>query len=167
MTTETFDPPRSEAQRQRRHVLWLIGASVVAVIAIVAVVLASNGDDGGDASLLEPDLQLSLAGSDSLASCLPLEAEIMADMEMAFAATAVAVDGQVITLDVDRWYKGGDAEVVALVAEHTEASLIAAFPFEVGQEYLVTAANGTVNFCGYSGPATPELRAVFDQAFPG
>jgi hypothetical protein len=46
-------------------------------------------------------------------------------------------------------------------------ALIDGFDFEVGQQYLITAAEGTVNFCGYSGPATPELTAAFDQAFAG
>jgi len=36
----------------------------------------------------------------------------------------------------------------------------------VGQKYLITAAEGNVNFCGYSGPATPELTAAFDAALP-
>ena len=31
---------------------------------------------------------------------------------------------------------------------------------------LITAAGGSVNFCGFSGPATPEFLAFFDEAFP-
>ena len=46
-------------------------------------------------------------------------------------------------------------------------ALIAGFEFVVGEQYLITAAEGNVNFCGYSGVATPEMTAAFDAAFPG
>ncbi len=164
MTTQTTARPRSEVDRQRRQLGWVLLAAAVAVIVVVAIVLA-DGDDGGDALTPEPDLELSLGAGDAMASCLALDAEIMADMSVAFAGTAIAVDDRLITLEVDRWYRGGDAEVVALTAETFEATLIGGFPFEVGEQYLITAENGFVNLCGYSGPASPELQAVFDQAF--
>jgi hypothetical protein len=44
-------------------------------------------------------------------------------------------------------------------------ALIAGFPFEVGAQYLITAYDGNVNYCGFSGPSTPEFRAAFEQAF--
>jgi len=46
-------------------------------------------------------------------------------------------------------------------------ALIDGFEFQVGQQYLITAAEGNVNFCGYSGLATPELTAAFEAAFGG
>ena len=36
-----------------------------------------------------------------------------------------------------------------------------------GEEYLLTATDGVVNGCGFSGPSTPELEAAFDEAFGG
>ena len=44
-------------------------------------------------------------------------------------------------------------------------ALIAGIPFEVGGQYLITAYDGNVNYCGFSGPSTPELRAAYEQAF--
>lgn len=44
-------------------------------------------------------------------------------------------------------------------------ALIDGFEFEVGKQYLITAADGNVNYCGYSGIATPELTAAFSDAF--
>jgi hypothetical protein len=29
----------------------------------------------------------------------------------------------------------------------------------------VSAFDGTVNYCGFSGESTPELRALYDEAF--
>lgn len=105
---------------------------------------------------------------DALASCLPVTAEFLADMPVAFAATVAAVEGTRVTLAVDRWYAGGDADTV-VVTQASEASmaLIGGVEFVEGSGYLVTATDGVVNACGYSGPDTPELRAVFDDAFGG
>ena len=44
-------------------------------------------------------------------------------------------------------------------------ALIAGFDFVEGERYLITAAEGSVNFCGYSGPADPTLTAAFEDAF--
>ncbi len=168
---------RSSAAEATRHTggasrkqptKWLAGAGVaaVALIALVAVNLAGGGDNG-ETVVASPPLELSIAGGDSLASCLPLDATILRDMSPAFAATATAIEGDLVSLEVDRWYAGGDATTVQLRAEQGMESLIAGFDFEVGQQYLITASQGTVNFCGYSGLATPEFTAFFDQAFGG
>jgi hypothetical protein len=85
----------------------------------------------------------------------------------AFAGTATSVEGETVTVTVDRWYTGGDATTVDLQSTAGSPALIDGFEFEVGQQYLITAAQGNVNFCGDSGPATPELTAAFDAAFPG
>jgi hypothetical protein len=38
-------------------------------------------------------------------------------------------------------------------------------PFEAGGQYLITAYDGNVNYCGFSGPSTPELRSAYEEAF--
>ena len=40
-----------------------------------------------------------------------------------------------------------------------------AWPGRSASQYLVTAYDGVVSYCGQTGPATPELQDVFDQAF--
>ena len=37
--------------------------------------------------------------------------------------------------------------------------------FTQGKQYLVAATNGSVNGCGFSGPADPQLTAAYEQAF--
>ncbi len=39
--------------------------------------------------------------------------------------------------------------------------------FRDGGQYLITASGGTVNGCGFSGPATPDLTRAFEEAFAG
>ena len=36
-----------------------------------------------------------------------------------------------------------------------------------GGTFLVTASDGVVNGCGFSGPSTPEMAGVLDEAFAG
>jgi len=155
--------------RRRRFVVAAVAAVVLVAVAVVVVARLADGGGGESsaASPAGPPLDLALGANDALASCLPLDVAILADMTPAFAATATSVDGETVTLDVDRWYTGGDAESVVLHAPAGMQALIDGFDVEVGGQYLITATDGTVNYCGYSGPATPELTAAYDAAFAG
>jgi hypothetical protein len=85
---------------------------------------------------------------------------------LAFEGTVTSIDGDVVTLDVGHWFKGGDAATVVLSAPSGLNALIGGMDFKSGDTYLITATEGTVNYCGYSGPSTPEFRASFEKAFP-
>lgn len=143
-----------------RRMQWFFAAA-----AVIAVALGSFAIFGGAPA--GPPLRLALGDSNAISSCLPVEAGFLADMPVAFEGTATAVDGEVVTLAVDEWFVGGDAETVELVAQSGMQALIGGIDFEVGTTYLVSAASGNVNFCGYSDVASPELRAIYDEAFPG
>ncbi|MDA0270254.1 MAG: hypothetical protein O2919_04415 [Chloroflexi bacterium] len=114
-----------------------------------------------------PPLELSAGGGDGMMSCMAFDPAILAEMPVAFEGTATAVDGDRVTLEVDRWFKGGDAETVVVVAPQGLEALIGGIAFEVGGQYLVSATNGQVNYCGFSGEATPDLRAGFEAAYGG
>ncbi len=160
----TKRPAPKQSRNTRRYI------AIVAALAILAAAVwaaASFGDDDAADVVAAPALVLSLGDDSAMASCLAMDTTILAGMSPAFAATATAVEGEKVTLTVDRWYAGGDATTVELNAQPGQAALIAGFDFEVGEQYLITAAEGNVNFCGYSGPATPELTNLFNQAFPG
>jgi hypothetical protein len=137
-----------------------------AAAAVVAVALGAFTYFGGSAQPDAPPLQLSLGESNAISSCIPVSAEFLKDMPVAFEGTTTAVDGELVTLEVDEWFSGGDTPIVELVATTGLQALIGGIAFEVGTTYLVSAENGTVNYCGYSDLATPELRAIYDEAFP-
>ena len=59
----------------------------------------------------------------------------------------------------------GDAQRVELAATPGLAALTAGFEFVEGGEYLISASGDAVSLCGYSGPATAELRAHFEATF--
>lgn len=143
---------------------WVIGvAAVAALVLAVAAGLNLAGEGGG-----EP-LALNAPADDPMAICIAFSPEqLAATAELAFEGTVTAVDGDTVTLSVDQWYLGGDdATEVVLNAPQGMEALIGGIPFEVGSQYLISAQDGTVNYCGFSGPATPELRSGFEAAFSG
>lgn len=100
-----------------------------------------------------------------MAMCIVISAEELAKLPVAFEGTATSVDGENVTLDVTQWFRGGDAAQVALTAPQGLEALIAGIAFEEGQTYLITATDGVVNYCGFSDVASPELRALYEEAF--
>jgi hypothetical protein len=159
-------------------------AAIVAVVAVGVVALTRDVDDdpavadppaATDSTATQPGTQapakfkvieLSTGDPTAMASCMEVTPETLADMQVAFKGTVDAVDGEVVTLTIDQIYTGTDAQVATLVAPAGMEALIGSVAFEVGQQYFVTAFDGVVNYCGFSGPVTPELQAIFDQAFP-
>jgi hypothetical protein len=113
-------------------------------------------------------LDLALPPSDALASCIQFDVAFLRQMPVAFAGTATEVGGGRVVLAVDRWYRGGDADRVVLSVPGEQTSVaLDGVDFRDGGRYLVTATDGTVNGCGFSGPATPELEDAFARAFGG
>lgn len=163
VTTPT-DTPRTPATG-RRSTRWLVAAAAALVlVAAGGGVLATLGGDEPAAEVLVLDD----GGVDpALASCLPFDVAILRDLPLAFAGTVTAYQADRATIEVDRWYAGGDADVVELTWTPGLSSLIGTPEPEVGQRFLLTATDGVVNGCGYSGPATPELEAAFAEAFGG
>jgi len=113
----------------------------------------------------EPPLELSAGEGDAMMSCLAFDPAFLAEMPVAFEGTATAVGDDRVTLEVDRWFKGGEANEVTLVAPAGLEALIAGIDFQEGTSYLISATDGTVNYCGFSGEVAPELTAGFEAAF--
>lgn len=149
--------PRIDHKRTR-----LIGAVAAALVVVIggAALLGGLGSSEDPAPLL-----LTANGSDAMASCLPFDVAILQDMSPAFGGTVVELTDSVATIEVDRWFTGGDAEIVEITYTPGFEALIGTPALEVGQRYLITATNGVVNGCGYSGVATADYEASFEQAF--
>jgi hypothetical protein len=152
--------------RTPRPAWYMLGAAAIAAVAFGAVSLLGAGSDPDVIASPEQDvLELNLGESNAMASCMALSAEILRDMQVGFAGTATSVEGEHVTLTVDEWFVGGDAATVRLLAPAGFEALIGGITFEEGKSYLVSAFDGTVNYCGFSGESTPELRALYDEAF--
>lgn len=164
MSTPTIE--QQQAPERRSRTPWYAAVAAVAVIAVAigGTLLATKSSDDVAAG---PPLELTAGPGDAMASCMVVSAEFLADMQVAFEGTVTAIEGEVVTLDVDRWFTQGDAATVVVTAPDGLVALIGGIDFQDGQQYLVTATDGVVNYCGYSGPSTPELTAIFETAFPG
>lgn len=126
-----------------------------------------NGPDpDGDGDTAPPALELSAGDADpALQSCMRPDATVAGMSETAFLGTVTAIDGETVTLGVDRWYVGGDAPVVTVTAPAGLEALTGSIDFVVGDPYIISAYEGVVAYCELSGPATPERRSWYDEAF--
>jgi hypothetical protein len=163
MSTPVIEQPETgHGQRSNR---WLVGiAAAAALVLAVGGAIALTGG-GTDPVASGPAVELTAGGEDLTAMCIMFSVEELARAPLAFEGTVTTVEGDTVTLDVDHWFKGGDAGQVILNAPQGMEALIAGIPFQVGGQYLITAYDGNVNYCGFSGPSTPEFRAAFEQAF--
>lgn len=163
MSTELKDKAEPTPAPRRT---WTIAVAAVGalVLAVAGGLMFTGGDDAPVAS--GPPLELTAGGEDIMQSCIAFSpAELDNVAELAFAGAVTAVDGPTVTLSVDQWYRGGDATQVVLNAPVGMEALIGGIPFAVGDQYLISAQGGSVNYCGFSGPVTPELQAGFETAF--
>lgn len=170
-TLPSPDPADELAARRRRRpwLLPLVAAAVLAVVVATVLVVSGGGRVGDTPAGEEPTtLALSLPPSDVAGSCVVFDVQVLADMPVAFAGTVTAIEEQQVTIAVDRWYRGGDADVVTVaIADGQTSAALDGVDFRQGERYLITATDGTVNGCGYSGPAEPQLEQAFEQAFAG
>lgn len=160
-STETPTAPTRPGARR----WYLVTAAAVAVAVAISIPALVGGSPG--TTVAGSPLELSLGEGPGLASCIAFDTAILADMPTAFEGTVTAVDGEQVTLTVDRWFRGGDAATVELHAPAGMQALIGGIDFVEGGQYLVSATEGNVNYCGYTDASTPELRAAFERAFGG
>jgi hypothetical protein len=164
MSQETTDLQPEPVSKGKKAWYAAVAAAALVIVVIGAVGILSDG--GEDPVASGPPLELSAGTADpSMTMCIMYSVEELAKAPVAFEGTVTSVEGETVTLDVDHWFKGGDAEQVVIDAPAGMEALLAGIPFEEGTQYLVTAYDGTVNYCGFSGPSTPEFRADFEEAF--
>jgi hypothetical protein len=98
--------------------------------------------------------------------CAVPAATFLTPSEQAFQGTVTAIDGDTVTIQATDVYAGEVGETVQVTAYQTGfQAMVQNVRFQVGQSYLVSATDGMVSMCGLSGPATGELRSLYDQAF--
>lgn len=160
---------RSLEPRRKRWTLAALGAAAAGALALAGAAVGGVFD-GGEPNLADADpTVLELSGGDvdpMMTSCLAVDATIVAQSPIAFRGVVDTIAGDTVTLTVDEWYQGGDADVVTITAPLGMEALIGGIAFEPGQAYLVSAYDGVVSYCGLSGPASPELQQMYDDAFP-
>jgi hypothetical protein len=173
------DPGQAEPHRRTRAT-WLVAAAAVVAIAAGGA-FAVTGLTGNDAGAPQADHQPSTTvevgapvkgettelTADVQARCVAQQtAELLAQYDQAFEGTVTAIEGDTVTLQTTEVYNGQVGETVQVTAPQAGLDkLINQVHFQVGGTYLVSAYQGSVSMCGFSGPATGDLRSLFQKAF--
>lgn len=160
--------------RPKRRPRWLLPAVAGAAAAAVAAVALSGVLAGGpptEAPGRVPDLAVTLIVPDVdpvMSMCMQLSPELLAPQQVAVDGVVTAVDGTTATLEPSRWYRGDRALTLRVeVPPQVDTALVGAPRLEVGRRYLLAGSDGQLALCGASGDWSPELEAVYRQAFPG
>ena len=166
MSTPTLETTLTTPARRRRRWLpaaWAGGA--VAVVAAGALAISAIGG-GGSSTAKGGTVTFTLPSTDPLtSSCLPVtEFQPPAGL-VGLRGKVTAVDGTKVTIEVSKWYAGGEAGTVVLNAEGATNAALDGVDFAVGNEYLVAVVDGAVATCGVSGPADPALEQLYDTWF--
>jgi hypothetical protein len=168
---ETAHSVTTAPSRPRRPRALVLGAAAAAVaLAATAggfVLRDDGGAGGGGATVAAPTVtDLTLAPENSMAMCMAFSEDALSPLPVAFSGEVTAKTGDEVLIDVDTWYRGGDTDQVRLTApDMSMTSLGSSIAFEEGKRYLVTASEGTVNYCGFSGPWTQEMADAYAAAF--
>lgn len=177
--TDTQVPERRTGTRGRNPLTRLVAAAAVLVIAGVGVFTLTGTDDDNTAPPIADDsgsgdtggepVVISLrAPAASTGRCMVPSAEVLSQQQVAFEGTVEKIDDGTVVLTPTEFYAGDEADRVEVDAPaELLTNLIGAVEFEVGGTYLVSATNGQVTVCGFSGPATPELEQLYADAFGG
>jgi hypothetical protein len=101
------------------------------------------------------------------AMCMALSPELIRQGELAFRADVTGIDAGIVTLQVTERFQGDVGDLVQV--EQGDGVPIDGAPivFENGATYLISSDGETIGGCSGSGVASPELEALFDEAFPG
>lgn len=167
---------RATGVHERSRLTWLVAAAAVLLIAGVSTfALLQRGTDddvpaaGPSGEPADPATVTSLsAPADASAKCAVPTADILGQQELAFDGVVDDISAGMVTLTPTMFYAGEPTDIVRVEAPpEALEGLLLAVQFEVGQRYLVSADDGQVSVCGYSGAWSPELEQLFVEAFPG
>jgi len=155
--------------RSRRRATWAISAAAATLVAAGVGLVAGRGDPSAPpAAKPAKTMTLTLPAGDASGMCLRFSVDALRPMDVALSGTATEVGRSTVTLTPDHWYKGSDGSTTITLRTLGESVILeGGIVFEQGRRYLVTATQGTVNACGFSGQWTPQMAAAYAEAFGG
>jgi hypothetical protein len=175
MSSDLTNESRETGTHGRSPLTWMVAAATVIVIAGVGFLgVRSLGDDPDPVpsaqdptTATQPTVTELTAPGPVAGRCMVPNPELLATQSVAFEGTVQEISDGVVTLVPSHFYTGSVTDLVEVTAPADQmAELIGAVDFQDGGTYLVSATGGEVTVCGFSGPVTPELEALYVQAFP-
>ncbi|MFN8193229.1 MAG: hypothetical protein U0R80_03005 [Nocardioidaceae bacterium] len=145
--------------------------AVVGVLVLAAlVVLVLTRTLGGDEETARPQQTVTTLQVPALAAgrCVAVSAQTLGQADTAFDGEVTEVADGTATLRVSHWFAGPGTDLVTVEAPGGDQRLLEqAVDFQKGGRFLVSAQSSRVRICGLSGAYSPELAALFDEAFGG
>jgi hypothetical protein len=157
----TQNPARTTARR-RAPLFAGLGALAGGLAAAAVALTLALGPGSAPTRLDQPP-----AGSGLSAMCAVVTAEAIADSDTAFRAEVTGIDGDVVTLSVLDVLHGDVGDTVTAPQGGGTAIDGEPLQFAEGATYLLATRDGVISTCGLSGEDSPELEALYTEAFPG
>jgi hypothetical protein len=162
----TDSQPGAGLNAPQRRLRLSIGA--VGVAAVVAVALLAFGPKSGAPGPSPSDAGVGGAAGGGAGTCIRFDLDLLAQQGFAFDGTVTAIDGESVTFDVGKWYRGsGDASVTLTQVGQGEGAVMEGIlvDFQIGSRYLVSGAGGVITGCGYSQAWDASAAADWESAF--
>ncbi len=164
MTDTTTHETRENGTHDRSPLTWLVAAAAVLLIAGAGVFGLVNRDHGRAPAAQDTVTMLGYAPSN--ARCMVPNVGVLQAQTIAFRGTLTALTDGSATFRVDHWFRGGPTDLARVTAP-VLGELVDSAQFTVGHQYLVSAQGGQVTACGFSGPASGPLAALYQRAYAG
>lgn len=101
---------------------------------------------------------------DTSQTCAPVSVDGLREFDTAYEATATAIKGDDVTLQVIRIFAGSPSKIIITPQPGDPDTPDGGGLFAVGKTYLVASADDYISECD-SGLATDDLRQLYLQAF--
>jgi hypothetical protein len=158
--------PDAGSNGPQRRLRLTIGLALVAAAAAVAIL--AFGPKSGAPGPSPSDGGIGGAAGGGNASCIRYDLELLAQQEFAFDGSVSAIDGESVTFEVGKWYRGsGDSSVTLSQVGQGDGVVMEGIlvDFQVGGRYLVSGASGIITGCGYSQAWDAPLEAEWASTF--
>lgn len=163
----TADNPRpSSPARSRGTRRWFAAAAAgAAALAVGVGALALTAGDDNEETATSVAYSFGEPVDPMMMMCLPVTDYVPTPGLVGFKGIVTAATDTTVTVEVSKWFAGGDADIVELNTTDVAIPALDGVEFVVGGEYLVTVLDGQVLTCGLSGPADPVLEALYEGWF--
>jgi hypothetical protein len=166
MTDTHATESRETGTHDRSPLTWLVAAAAVVLIAGAGIFGLANRDAKHAPSAQPTVTQLGVAST--AGRCMVPNVGVLKVQTVAFRGSVTTLSSGTVTFKVEHWFRGGPTDLAKVIAPPSLLRpLVEAAKFKVGGDYLVSAHDGQVSACGFSGPAAGSLASLYSQAYGG
>lgn len=165
-TTSSDSSPAASRRRRRPLIFGLAGATGIAAAALAVASLLPSAPAAATRLVMPAD------PGGAASSCPMIEPAFLKGFTLAFEGRVTSTASGEVTLNVTQVFTGEPGTVVVIEQPSLQASDFSGFEFRDGADYLISSlepalpsGDSEIALCGFSGPASPELLAIYEAAF--